>query len=246
MKRRRRGALVLAMLGLAVLAVPAVGAKGSLASQRSWMRAHGVNPGEWVSRNGGKVGVLTRTSAREVPKGNWAKAAPPNVDCMRSCHDRRINALRTKVTSGGFKNLQGNTATFVGSLYPYALLTDPRNTTKHAEIFRTKGCGGCHSKSAASARGKSTLTGCKSCHNFSFLGWDPARFAAEPSVGTNTNGHYHIIVTAEAPLSDPANAGKPACIYCHKNDDPVNGKASCWNCHLSGHWPQVPYWKEVG
>lgn len=157
-----------------------------------------------------------------------------------------MNALRTKVTSKGFTNAQGITATFTGSLYPYALLTDPKNTTKHAEIFRTQGCGGCHSQNAAKTRGWSQLRGCASCHNFSFLGWDPNRFAGDPDPYTNGNGHYHIAVTAETPLSDPPNAGKPACIYCHTSSDKVIGTASCWNCHLSGHWPQVPYWKETG
>lgn len=72
MKRSKRIPLVVvALLGIAVVAVPAIGAAktGHLVSQRQWMRAHGVNPGEWVSRFGGAVGSLTRTSAREVPGG---------------------------------------------------------------------------------------------------------------------------------------------------------------------------------
>lgn len=246
---RRRGTVALAVLLFAAtaVAVPAGARVVPVQSQRAWMRAHGQWPGVWVSRWGGGDGSLTRTSAKEVPGGNWAKAAAPRADCLASCHDPAMQALRrTKVTGTGFTNLQGNTPSYTGSLYPYTMLTDPRNTTKHAEIFRTQGCGGCHSPAAARSGGWTVVRGCQSCHNFSFLGWDAGRLVRDPNPTTNSNLHYHVIVAAEAPLSDPANAGRPACLYCHTFSDRQIGKASCWNCHLSGHWPQVAYWKEVG
>lgn len=234
---------LLTVLG-GVLLVPVLAGAGgkSLPSQRQWMRAHGKDKGVWAARSGDAKETLTKRDVK-----NWAKAAPPGKDCQAGCHVRGslVEALRAgKVKSPGFTNAFGETPNYTGSIYPFALLTNPKNKTKHEEIFRTKGCGGCHSPQAAKDRGVKDIVGCKSCHNYSFTS-DPNRLVA--SQNTTTDGNLHsthaTLVTVEIPLGDASAApGTTACHYCH-DVMPEGGTAACWNCHLSGHWPQVPYWK---
>ncbi|MBI4729012.1 MAG: hypothetical protein HY775_05860 [Acidobacteria bacterium] len=249
MRTRRKVAVRYSLLTLlgGVLLVPVLAGAGgkALPSQREWMRAHGKDKGVWMSRSGNAKKTLTKRDVK-----NWAKTAPPGKDCQAGCHKRGslVEALRaTKVKSPGFTNVFGETPSYSGSIYPFALLTNKNNTKKHAEIFKTKGCGGCHSPQAAKDRGVSDIVGCKSCHNFAIFSYDPNRLVASKNVATDGNMHatHGTLLNAVIPLGDASAApGTNSCNFCH-NPGPEGGTGSCWSCHLSGHWPQVPYFKEI-
>lgn len=149
-------------------------------------------------------------------------------DCAPSCH-AWVKAGET-VTSQGFVNASGDpqATTYVGPISPGELLVAAQTgVIQHYDLFMTYGCNGfCHGGPEAT---HGTITVCKSCHSFQFSNTEE----------TNLHSTHVSFVSAEQAAADPADAqaGYPVCNYCHSS------KASCWNCHLSGHDPITPYWE---
>ncbi|MBI4730005.1 MAG: hypothetical protein HY775_11005 [Acidobacteria bacterium] len=261
----RIGALALVLVAGALSLAPVLAADPLPQdfSHRAWQRANGEAPGVWTRQH-----TLTH-EAPSNPPTNWT--GTNNADCQSACHWvpgrpegwKKIDALRNEITSPGFTNLFGVTPTYVGNQYPWDLLTNAENQTKHALAFRDQtagndvGCGSCHSAKAALDRGLTIeeewnetkkkwvvksggITGCANCHAFAF-----GKTVADPAVG-NLHATHVTFVQAEMGLADATGIGDTACRYCHAGlgleADKSNAKGSCWNCHLSGHWPKVPYW----
>ena len=248
MQRTKRFGLLdlVVLVGTMALAPMVASGDEERPSQRAWMRANGTNPGEWALRQKFKSDGVTPRSLTHGDRSDPTDAmeeAGKGVDCQAGCHYPVWEAARIQeVTQAGFTNVFGPTEfKMVGSNNPGTLLLDPNNNTKHKELFMAEGCGGCHSPKAAFDRGAvneaglADLKGCKNCHDFK----------GGPTANPETNMHtlHTALLTAETFVANPEKAGSTACIYCHASQDAVNGKGTCWNCHLSGHWPQVPYWK---
>lgn len=83
------------------------------------------------------------------------------------------------------------------------------------------GCRGCHNL-LNSAHG--AITECTDCHIFS---------------GKMHERHNRRIEETQD-KNDPGN--NVSCVYCHPGKGEVY-RASCYNCHLSGHNPSLYYWK---
>jgi hypothetical protein len=144
------------------------------------------------------------------------------------------------VVSRGLTNASGDPeqTTYRGTIKPGQMLA--ASAKKHTtEVYAAHGCAGlCHKGPHG------TVTPCVSCHSFK---WEDAG---------NLHSTHIPFVTGEQSQADPGNyeAGnaETACKYCHKPGGGSGGeatggsslsKASCWNCHLSGHDPNTPYWE---
>ena len=148
-------------------------------------------------------------------------------------------------------------ASYAGTISPAALLSSPSNA--HAQVYASTGCAGlCHGGPEPVPAGMiencewgtgeecqgtpwalhGTITNCKSCHDFDVLG---------VTDGNPDHARLHLLhisrLTLERPLADTAGfQAQPSslvCDYCHSS------KASCWNCHLSGHNPITQYWQGI-
>ncbi len=202
-------------------------------SERDYQREYGVEPGVWARQDS-----LVHDSVPPKPATYWATTN--NANCQATCHHGVPYSLTLNYDVEGFTNFLGVTAEYHGDLVPYNLLSNPDNQTKHALMFRDEsagndlGCGACHSQGAADTKGSNhDITGCQSCHKFS-----------PTDVNTPHNTHI-VLIQAELPLGDFANAGATSCDYCHGGLPGETGNGSCWNCHLSGHWPKAAYWQPL-
>lgn len=243
-------------------------------SEREWMRANGEKPGTWMVRHldcsdpnhtGNPCAVGTGEWVTEPDKalthatmkpldssGNLTKGYQAGVNCQSACHYAAVELGKVSREVTGFTNFLGVTATYSGGIDPGTLLTDPANTTAHAAAFnatttldaagkvvgRPGGCAACHSPEAATTEaGASAITGCQSCHKFS---------PTDPNTPHDT---HVVLIQAELPLGDFANTGGTSCAYCHGGLKGETGNGTCWNCHLSGHWPKtangVAYWQPL-
>lgn len=178
-------------------------------------------------------------------------------DCQSACHSLAVEAGRSTHNVDGFKNAFGVTSKYSGPIDPGFLITDALNDTAHAAAFNTEtqtaqdadgnwmvvgrpgGCAACHSPETAAWAGVPAIEGCRSCHNFKI-------FDAEAQVNKGPSMHAtHAVllegVKAIGDVDSPPN--RPSCDYCHVQTA-QGGVAACWNCHLSGHWPKVPYFAE--
>lgn len=263
-------AVLLASLA-AVALVPALAkAEADKTSQREYMRASGKDKGQWVRRGENFVDPVTGaaknvhtfvfpdatddkvgiTRKADIVKGRYGTSTP-GTNCSSSCHGHQ--RFEKVVETPGFQNAFGSGASYSGTIDPYALMEDPANTTGHSALYKdgtgeyqwpdggpkvaVTGCGVCHSEMAAKQRGLDRIRGCVDCHNFKL------DVATSVEKGGNLHGTHIPFLQAEMPLADSSSTvGQTSCAYCHDPSD-KGGTASCWNCHLSGHWPKVPYWK---
>lgn len=178
---------------------------------------------------------------------------PTDQNCAVSCH-LWVKTGAEVTEEDGFTNASGikSLSQYNGPISPAELLEDGAKVTnilgnKHSSIYhgeesgKSGGCAGfCH---GGSSKPHGTIVNCasSSCHTFE-----------------NLHGVHIPVVTALQPISDPAslaneNQRQVVCQYCHDvppiigsyttSEFPKNSvyKGSCWNCHLSGHEPVIPY-----
>jgi hypothetical protein len=167
------------------------------------------------------------------------KAFEAGTSCATACHPW----LPEDASAEGFEGAQGTRPSWSGSLRPKDLLEGVE--TAHTKLWRegarvdgerfritgfNPGCGGCHNPQAE-AHG--TLTTCTGCHRFG---------------DQNDDLHQdHVALIAyemDEKDVDAAAEDLAICAYCHAEpDSPLERhKASCYNCHLSGHRPSVVFW----
>ncbi|MBI4728862.1 MAG: hypothetical protein HY775_05090 [Acidobacteria bacterium] len=238
---------------------------GPVVSQRAWMSEKGAGKGEWKSRGvhsdaslgrcfdchnpgpndgtcvfchselgprwqDGTEGVLRPHEwAERLAYPSGADPTKPGVNCGEGCHAW----VDGEVSQAGFTNASGDPeqTTYRGTIRAGELLAGSK--TAHRGIFQEKGCAGCHDPKVHGA-----IKSCIACHDFKIF--------ADPAVNATSKHLTHIpLRTAEQPLADPENFQKRVlvCNYCHGSTSLQN--ASCWNCHLSGHDPQTPYWEPL-
>ena len=154
------------------------------------------------------------------------------TNCAGACHAW----LKDSVTTEGFENAQGETASYSGSIRPEDLLSV--GNSMHRTIWKEgyyipnesikiamfhPGCGGCHQVAEES---HGTIPECLQCHNF------------QGSTGELHTKHMQAIQN-HVDANDPEGAQLTGCIYCHRADGVDNERpnAACRNCHLSGHQP---------
>lgn len=257
MSKAKIAIVALAALVGALVLLPAAADVPQDVSAREWQRANGEGEGLWTRQH---------TLTHEGPLKPRIWTTSNDADCQSNCHSAGIEALRAPITSPGFTNALGETPVYEGNQYPWDLLNNAENTTAHAAMFKvesgdtaSEGCGVCHSLKVAVDRGLPVtshldpvsgkekidgggIVGCQSCHNFKFIAAASAGDVATATAG-NLHSTHATLLGAEIPLGDAEGVGKTSCDFCH--GESADAKGSCWNCHLSGHWPKTVYWKPL-
>jgi len=128
---------------------------------------------------------------------------------------------------------KGIGGSFSGSIRPENLILSGAHHSIFSKGFAGKragmkvqlinsGCTGCHNLREGR---HGAITQCTDCHDFS-------------SRGIHDSHMKNIKETAELNGMDP----EKTCGFCHPKGDDLY-KAGCYNCHLSGHNPEIYYWK---
>ena len=165
------------------------------------------------------------------PKEVYADAFSPGADCASSCH----HWMKRSIVSEGFENSEGAKPVYNGTIRPYEMLSAVDNA--HTRLFKSgahmykptmriaslmPGCAGCHN---VREEGHGAVMGCLDCH----------RMGGYSGV---LHQYHSQAIEEEIADKDPGFSG-PVCGYCHLRGEELDSRerATCYNCHLSGHQP---------
>ncbi len=229
-------------------------------SQVTWMRGpSGPSYGQWNTEGRGNHDPDSDCQDCH-PAGGPQHPVYPET-CDSACHQW----LQPVIHQDGFTNAAGETPSYTGTQDPATLLAQ---SSQHGAIQDAFGCSGfCHNPNVdaetATLYHKTMklgvdepllpedlalldplafespglehgyVTSCPDCHTFSF------------SSPENIHLTHIPLVAAEKDYADTQSGYGSACDYCHSaggDGTPTSG-GGCYNCHLSGHWPQPAYWK---
>ncbi len=229
-------------------------------SQVVWMRGPTGPPyGQWTTDGRGNHDPASNCQDCH-PAGGPQHPVYPET-CDSSCHQW----LQPAIQQAGFTNAASETPSYSGTQDPATLLAQ---SSQHGPILEAFGCNGfCHNANLDSETAALYAKTMKVGVNGPVLPGDavlldPLSFDTPGAVHGYVNScpdchafaldapeNLHLthipLITVEKPYADTASGYGSACDYCHSPgaDGNATSGGGCYNCHLSGHWPQAAYWK---